>query len=136
MSESLIICGCGSGTVGRETFLAEGIALQPARELVPRRRRERPLGPLEGGEAEPALKRLPSEGPLHPDVGARIVVVAGDLREAVGTVETHRRFELGLRVQTQPPAAEALGLVEADAEQAPPQPLALEDRPAPHALEL
>jgi pimeloyl-ACP methyl ester carboxylesterase len=24
MSESLIICGCGSGTVGRETFLAEG----------------------------------------------------------------------------------------------------------------
>jgi len=32
MSESLIICGCGSGTVGRETFLAEGIALQPARE--------------------------------------------------------------------------------------------------------
>jgi len=24
MSESLIICGCGSGTVGRETFLAQG----------------------------------------------------------------------------------------------------------------
>jgi hypothetical protein len=24
MSESLMICGCGSGTVGRESFLAEG----------------------------------------------------------------------------------------------------------------
>src|SRR5258705_3383900 len=54
----------------------------------------------------------------------------------MGAVEAHRRRELGLRVQSQGPAAEALRLGEAYVEQTPSEPLALEGRPEPHALEL
>src|SRR5258705_7703746 len=54
----------------------------------------------------------------------------------MGAVEAHRRPELGLRVQAQRPAAETLRLVEANVEKAPSEPLALEGRPEPHALEL
>src|SRR5262249_58295724 len=78
-------------------------------------------------------ERAVSEGALHPDVGAAVVVVARDLAEAVGAIETHGGGQLGLAVEAKGVAAQASRLGEARVEEAAAQPFALTDRAGPHA---
>src|SRR6266478_10235040 len=46
------------------------------------------------------------ERQLHPDVGARVAVVVGDLPEPVAAIEPHRGLEPALAVQAQRLASE------------------------------
>src|SRR5215468_7789379 len=101
------------------------------------RYRDRAWRPSLARGARPGRRseRAVSDGALHPDVGAAVVVVARDLAEAVGAIETHGGGQLGLAVETKGVAAQAARLVEARVEQAAAEPLALTDGAEPHALE-
>src|SRR5260370_29678082 len=70
------------------------------------------------------------ERQLHPDVGARVAVVVGDLPEPVAAVEPHRGLEPALAVETQRVPPQRARLLQHAGHQPGPQ-AAAPARPAP-----
>src|SRR5260370_30639689 len=76
------------------------------------------------------------ERQLHPDVGARVAVVVGDLPEPVAAVEPHRGLEPALPVETQPVPPQRARLLPHAGHQPVPQAAAPAPPAPPHALSL